>query len=133
MRIAAFVFRNGVHHMRKLASGSLIVALLGVCAASAGGRGSIIAAVGERMRTFRVSEPLLLLLLGMCLIVSATALPPRLRGRFRARNALSMQKRIHLAETNRLRSGETRHASIDIPPQSGRSAHNESSAAGAGN
>lgn len=118
--------------MRKLASGCLIVALVGVCAASAGGRGSIIAAVGERMRGFRISEPLLLLLLGMCLIVSASALPPRLRGRFRAKNSASRKNAIHMSEGNRVRPIEISRASIDLTSQSGPSTHNRGSAAGTG-
>lgn len=118
--------------MRKLASGSLIIALVGVCAASVGGQSPILAAFGERIRAFRVSEPLLLLLLGMCLIVSASALPPRLRGRFRARNSESRQNGIHLTEAKGVRSVEINHASIDIPPQSGPSTHDRGSAAGAG-
>lgn len=118
--------------MRKLASGSLILALVGVCAASAGARASILAAVGERIRGFRVSEPLLLLLLGMCLIVSASALPPRLRGRFRAKNSGSRQNGIGVSEGKPVRSAEMSRRPVDIPPQNGRSTHHRGSAAGAG-
>lgn len=123
------LFRNGVHRMRKLASGSLIIALVGVCAASVGGQSQILAVVGERIRAFRVSDPLLLLLLGMCLIVSATALPPRLRGRFRARNSGSRKNRIHL--TNGKRADEMGQEP-GIPPQNDPSTHPKSSAAGIG-
>ena len=118
--------------MRKLASGGLIIALAGVCAASVGGQSSVLAAVGDKIRAFRISEPLLLLLLGMCLIVSATALPPRLRGRFRAKNSGSIQNKIHLSEGKRVHSAEISHDLIEIPPQRGRSAHEKGSAAGAG-
>lgn len=118
--------------MRKLASGSLILALVGVCAASAGGRVPILAAVGERIRGFRVSEPLLLLLFGMCLIVSASALPSRLRGRFRAKSSGSRKDGFHVSEGKRVRPVEISHTSIDVPPQSGPSTHHRSSATGAG-
>lgn len=118
--------------MRKLASGSLIVALVVVCAASAGGQLNLLAAIGERIRLFRVSEPLLLLLLGMCLIVSASALPPRLRRKFRATNSGSRQNEIPISQRNRVPSAEINRASIDVPPQSGPSTHNRSSAAGSG-
>jgi len=82
--------------MRKLASGGLMIALIGVCAASVGGESSTLVAAYGRIRGFRMSEPLLLLLLGMCLIVLASVLPPRLRGRFRARSTPARQDEISL-------------------------------------